>query len=136
MKAKMTRAEAIAIAQQARKTPEGLSAKRVHLWVSSEVETVLLAQSPAERGVTYALGREFEQDGHLLLYQLLDALGVRIISTIAGNPLAIVCRDKTYEGENHAALLLEILKDRLTIKNQPKGSGLNLRSIEEAMEDV
>lgn len=110
---KLTRGEAVAVAQAARKLPEGVVSDRVHLQLSPPASAQLRKQNPAERGATYELGTVFEAKGYLMIYDILDRLGVRIISTIVGNPLTIVCRHKTYEGDNQAELLLEILRDRL-----------------------
>ena len=113
MAKKLTRAEAIAVAQAARRLPEGISSDRVRLQLTHPASECLIKQSPAERGATYSLGLEFEAKGYLLIYDILDRLGVRIISTIMGDGITIVCRHKTYEGNNQAELLLEILRDRL-----------------------
>ena len=113
LRKKMTRAESIAIAQSARKVPEGIVSDRGQLQFTPEQQQLFRSQSPSERGRTYALGAALEAQGYLLLYVALDRLGVRIISTIVGSSLTIVCRHKTYEGNNQAELLLEILRDRL-----------------------
>lgn len=110
---KLTRAEAIAVAQSARRLPKGVSSDRVRIQLPQPTSEHLLKESPAERGGTYSLGLEFKASGYLLIYRTLDALGVRIISTILGEKITIVCRHKTYEGDNQVELLLEILRDRL-----------------------
>lgn len=113
MRKKLTRSEAVAVAQAARRLPYGVVSDRVHLQLSPPASAQIRKQNPAERGATYELGLAMEAQGYLLLYDVLDRLGVRIVSTIAGSPLTIVCRHKTYEGDNQAELLLEILRDRL-----------------------
>lgn len=121
---KLTRAEAIAVAQAARRLPEGVSSDRVRVQLTHPAADHLMKQSPAERGATYSLGLEFESNGYLLIYDILDRLGVRIVSTIMGDVITIVCRHKTYEGKNQAELLLEILRDRLKNFNYLGPSGL------------
>lgn len=106
-------ASSVETANAARRLPEGVVSDRVHFQLSPASSAKLNKQSPEERGVTYALGAAFEANGYLLIYDILDRLGARIVSTIVGNPLTIVCRHKTYEGDNQAELLLEILRDRL-----------------------
>ena len=110
---KMTRSQAAAIASDACKVPDGFSSERGQLRLKSDAAKRFRTQSATDRGATYALGEAFEADGYLLIYTILDRLGVRVISTIVGSPLTIVCRHKTYEGSNQAELLLEILRDRL-----------------------
>ena len=125
---KLTRAQAIAVAQAARRLPEGVISDRVHLQLSPAASARLRKQGPSERGLTYELGMAFEAKGYLLIYDILDRLGVRIISTIVGSPLTIVCRHKTYEGENQAELLLEILRDRLENFNHLSPEGFDENS--------
>ena len=98
---------------------------RGQLRLDSEASRHFQSQSSTERGKTYALGQQIEADGYLLLYKILDRLGVRIISTIGGNPLTIVCRHKTYKGENQSELLLEILRDRLENFNYLTSGGFD-----------
>jgi hypothetical protein len=119
----MTRAESIAIAQSARKLPGGIISDRGQLQFTPEQQQRFHRQSPSERGRIYALGLAMEAQGYLLIYDILDALGVRIISTIIGTPMVIQCRHKTYEGNNQAEILLEILRDRLQNYNYltPRG---------------
>jgi hypothetical protein len=113
MRKKLTRAQAIDIAQQARKIPEGEVSRQYQARLPAETAAKFKTLDPIERGHIIELGAAFEAKGYLLIYDILDRLGVRIISTIVGSPLAIVCRHKTYEGNDQAALLLEILRDRL-----------------------
>jgi hypothetical protein len=113
MRKKLTRAEAVAVAQQARKIPEGEVSKQYQARLPTETAVKFKALDPIKRGHVIELGAVFEAKGYLLIYDILDRLGVRIISTIVGSPLKIVCRHKTYEGDNQAELLLEILRDRL-----------------------
>jgi hypothetical protein len=110
---KMTRAQAIEIAQQARKVPQGEVSRQYQARLPTETADKFKALDTIERGQVIELGAAFEAKGYLLIYDTLDRLGVRIISTIVGDPLTIVCRHKTYEGNNQAELLLEILRDRL-----------------------
>lgn len=110
---KLTRAQSIEIAQQARKVPQGEVSRQYQARLPAEIADKFKALDPIERGQVIQMGSAFEAKGYLLIYDILDRLGVRIISTIAGNPLTIVCRHKTYEGSNQAELLLEILRDRL-----------------------
>ena len=110
---KNTRAQAAAIASAACKIPNGFESERGQLRLKSDAVKRFRAQSATDRGVTYTLGEAFEADGYLLIYDILDRLGVRIVRPISGNPPTIVCRHKTYEGSNQAELLLEILRDRL-----------------------
>ena len=110
---KLTRAQSIEIAQQARKVPQGEVSRQYQARLPTEIADKFKALDPIERGQVIELGSAFEAKGYLLIYDILDRLGVRIISTIVGNPLTIVCRHKTYEGSNQAELLLEILRDRL-----------------------
>jgi hypothetical protein len=120
---KLTRAQAIAVAQSARKIPDGVESNRAWLQLNPAASAEFRSQNPAERGATYTLGAEIERGGYLLIYDILDALGVRIISTIIDPPMVIVCRHKTYEGNNQAEILLEILRDRLQNYNYltPRG---------------
>lgn len=113
MLSKMTRLQAVEIASTACKVPQGMVSSRGQLRLNPEASRHFQAQSSTERGKTYALGQQMESDGYLLLYEILDRLGVRIISTIVGNSLTIVCRHKTYEGTDQSDLLLEIIRDRL-----------------------
>ena len=110
---KKTRSQAAAIASAACKVPDGFASERGQLRLKSDTAKRFRTQSATDRGATYALGEAFEADGHLLIYEILDRLGVHVISTIVGNPLTIVCRHKTYSGENQAELLLEVLRDRI-----------------------
>ena len=110
---KMTRSQAAKIASTACKVPEGMVSGRGQLRLAPDISKKFRSKNATHRGQTYALGEAVEADGFLLLYEILDRLGVRIISTIVGNPLTIVCRHKTYEGENQAELLLEMIRDRL-----------------------
>ena len=112
-KSKMTRQQAAAIASAARKLPEGVVSDRVQIQSAIATSETLRKQAPAERGATYETGLAFEKDGYLLLYEILDRLGVRIICTITGSPMEIVCRHKSYKGDNQRDLLLEILRDRI-----------------------
>lgn len=113
MPKKLSRSQSLELAQAARRLPVGTVSDRTYLQLSSEMSLKLRKQSSINRGETYELGAAIEANGYLLLYDILDRLGVRIISTIVGDPLTIVCRHKTYEGSNQAKLLLEILHDRL-----------------------
>lgn len=124
MRKKLTRAQAIEAAQQARKVPEGEVSRQYQARLPVETAAKFKALDPIERGRVIELGAAFEAKGCLLLYDTLDRLGVRIISTIVGNPLTIVCRHKTYEGDNQAELLLEILRDRLESFNYLAPGGL------------
>ena len=110
---KMTRAEAITVAQEARKVPTGYGVARPSIRLPLEVMPEITKRNSEENGIVYQLGLALEADGYLLIYDILDRLGVRIVRPIVGNPLTIVCRHKTYEGSNQAELLLEILRDRL-----------------------
>jgi hypothetical protein len=110
---KKTRSQAAAIASAACKVPEGMVSDRGQLRLTPDISRKFRSKNATHRGRTYALGEAVEADGCLLLYEIIDRLGVRIISTIVGNPLTIVCRHKTYEGENQAELLLEIIRDRI-----------------------
>jgi hypothetical protein len=121
---KRSRSESIAIAAAARKLPEGVVSDRLHLQLSPACSVKINKQKSNERGSTYALGAAFEDKGYLLIYDILDRLGVRIVSTIVGSPMVIVCRHKTYEGDNQAELLLEILRDRLENFNYLMDGGL------------
>jgi len=112
---KLTRGEAIAIAQAARKLPEGMNSDRVHLQLSSPSSAQIRQQNPAERGSTYELGLAFEAGGYLLLYDLIEALGGRIITTIIDSEVTILTRHKSYTGKNQADLLLQIIRDRLQV---------------------
>lgn len=125
MSSKMTRLQAVEIASTACKVPQGMVSSRGQLRLDSEASRHFQSQSSTERGKTYALGQQIEADGYLLLYKILDRLGVRIISTIGGNPLTIVCRHKTYKGENQSELLLEILRDRLENFNYLTSGGFD-----------
>jgi hypothetical protein len=122
---KMTRREAIAIAQAARKIPEGLVSDRGQLQFTPDRQLLFRKQSSIERGATYSLGAAIEANGYLLLYEILDRLGVRIISTILGDTITIVCRHKTYEGKNQAELVLEILRDRIDNFNYLTAGGFD-----------
>lgn len=113
MPKKLTRAQAIKIAQQARKVPQGEVSRQYQARLPAECANKFKALDPIDRGHVIELGDAFKADGYLLIYTILDRLGVRVISTIVGNPLTILCRHKTYSGENQADLLLEILRDRL-----------------------
>jgi hypothetical protein len=110
---KMTRQQAAAIASAARKLPEGVVSDRVHIQSAIATSQAIRKQTPAERGATYETGLAFEKDGYLLICEILDRLGVRIICTIVSSPMEIVCRHKTYKGDNQRDLLLEILRDRI-----------------------
>ena len=110
---KMTRSQSAKIASAACKVPEGMVSDRAQLRLAPDISKKFRSKNATHRGQTYALGEAVEADGFLLLYEILDRLGVRIISTIVGNPLTIVCRHKTYEGENQVKLLLEMIRDRL-----------------------
>ena len=125
MSSKMTRLQAAKTAAAACKVPQGLVSSRGQLRLNPEVSKHFQSQSSTERGKTYALGQQIEADGYLLLYEILDRLGVRIISTIVGGSLTIVCRHKTYEGVNQADLLLEILRDRIETFNYLTPGGFN-----------
>ena len=113
MSSKMTRLQAVEIASTACKVPQGMVSSRGQLRLAPKASKHFQSQSSTERGKTYALGQQIESDGYLFLYEILDRLGVRIISTIVGDSLTIVCRHKTYEGENQAELLLDIIRDRI-----------------------
>jgi hypothetical protein len=112
-KKKLTRQEAVAIAQTARKLPVGVISDRVHLQIPESLSSFLQSQNSAERGTTYSLGAAFEANGYLMLYALIEALGGRITTTIIDSEVTIVTRHKTYEGKNQAELLLQIIRDRL-----------------------
>lgn len=112
-KPKMTRQQAAAIASAARKLPEGVVSDRVQIQSAISASEMLRKQTPAERGATYKTGLAFEKEGYLLIYKILDRLGVRIICIIAGSPMEIVCRHKSYKGDNQRDLLLEILQDSI-----------------------
>lgn len=110
---KLTRKQTIALAQAARKLPVGIISERVYIQNNARLSDRILEQKPAERGATYALGAALEESGYLLIYDILDKLGIRIISTIVGKRTTIVLRNKSYEGESQSTLLLQILKDCL-----------------------
>jgi hypothetical protein len=110
---KMTRSQAAKVASAACKVPEGIVSDRGQIRLAPDVSARFRLKNATHRGQTYALGEAIEANGFLLLYKVLDRLGVRIINTIVGSPLTIVCRHKTYKGDNQAELLLEILRDRL-----------------------
>ena len=113
MLSKMTRLQAAKTAAAACKVPQGLVSSRGQLRLPSEASKHFQSQSSTERGSTYALGQQMEADGYLFFYEILDRLGVRIISTIVGDSFTIVCRHKTYEGLDQSDLLLEIIRDRI-----------------------
>ena len=110
---KKTRSQAAAIATAACKVPDGFESERGQLRLKSDSAKRFRGQSTTHRGQIYALGEAIEADGFLLLYEILDRLGVQIISPILGDTITIVCHHKTYEGKNQAELLLEILRDRI-----------------------
>jgi hypothetical protein len=127
---KNTRAQAAAIASAACKVPNGFASERGQLRLKSDAVKRFRAQSATDRGVTYTLGEAFEADGYLLIYDILDRLGVRIVRPISGNPFTIVCRHKTYQGSNQAELLLEILRDRLENFNYLGPGGFDEKGIQ------
>ena len=111
MRKKLTRSESVAIAQKARKLPEGIASVRVHLQLPIAAAITLSAQNSAERGKICSLGLSASQDGYLLLYRVIDALGGGMVSTIVGSTITIVTRRKNYEGQNQGDLLLQIIQD-------------------------
>lgn len=111
MRKKLTRSESLVIAQEARKLPEGIKSIRVHIQLPITEASVLSCQNSAERGSTYSLGLSVSQDGYLLLYNIIYALGGRIFTTIVGSTITIVTRKKSYEGQNQSDLLLQIIQD-------------------------
>lgn len=100
-------------AWKARKVPIGVVNDRVYLRIPEVTRETLQKQTATERGDTYCLGLEIQADGYLLLYDLIEALGGRIIATIIGPQITIVTRKKSYEGDNQSQLLLEIIRDLL-----------------------
>lgn len=122
---KLSRSEAIVVAQAARKLPDGVVSDRVHLQLSTKAAARVRKQNSQERGATYEMGANFEADGYLLIYDILDQLGSPVISTIIDTPMMMICRHKTYEGDNQAQLLLEILRDRLENFNHLTPGGLD-----------
>lgn len=110
---KLTRAQAIEIAQQARKVPEGEISRQYQARLPAAAAAKFKSLDPIERGQVIELGATFEAKGYLLIYDILDRLGSPVISTIIDKPMVMICRHKTYEGDNQAELLLEILRDRL-----------------------
>ena len=99
------------IAQKARKLPEGIASVRGHLQLPIAAAITLSAQNSAERGETYSLGLSVSQDGYLLLYNIIYALGGRIVATIVDKQFTIVTRKKNYKGQNQSDLLLQIIQD-------------------------
>ncbi len=104
---------AIEIAQEANKVPSGYGVARPSMRLPLEVMPEVVGRDSRKNGEIYQIGLAFEAQGYLLIYDILDRLGVRIISHIPGETIVIKCRHKTYEGKNQADLLLEILRDRI-----------------------
>lgn len=113
MPKKLTRAQAVAVAQQARKVPQGEISRQYQARLPAETAGKFKNLDPIERGRIIELGAAFESKSYLLIYDILDRLGCPVISTIIDTPMVMICRHKTYEGSNQAEMLLEILRDRL-----------------------
>jgi hypothetical protein len=122
---KMTRAQSIEIAQQARKVPQGEVSRQYQARLPTETADKFKALDPIERGRVIELGAAFEAKGYLLIYDILDQLGSPVISTIVDAPMEMICRHKTYKGDNQSELLLEILRDRLENFNYLTPGGLD-----------
>lgn len=100
-------------AWEARKVPIGIVNDRVYLRIPEAQRQTLQEQTATERGDTYCLGLDVQADGYLILYDIIEALGGRIITTIIGQQITIVTRGKSYEGNDQSQILLQIIRDLL-----------------------
>jgi hypothetical protein len=108
----MTRAEIIAKAANARKLPEGISATQIHMWLPDDLVPVCRKLKPPQRGALWEIGYSLQQDGYLLLYRIIDALGGKIINTNIGrDTIKVTTASREYIGTSQFDLLIEIIGD-------------------------
>jgi hypothetical protein len=100
-------------AREAYKVPTGFAVARPSMRLPLELMPEVAKRDSEGNGKVYQVGLAFEANGYLMLYDLIEALGGRIITTIIDSGVTIVTRHKTYEGKNQAELLLQIIRDRL-----------------------
>ena len=108
---KLTKPQAAAVARAAVAVPEGVTATQYQVQLPNELAKTFKRSTSKERGQLVQIGSRIYRDGYLVLYQIIDALGGHIISTIVGEDITIVTRSKSYQGGNQFELLIKIIED-------------------------
>jgi hypothetical protein len=108
----MTRLEAATHAAHSKKVPKGISTTQVQLWLPDALIPVCRKFKASERGALWSIGYSIQQDGYLLLYKIIAAMGGQIINTsIDGGTVTIFTATRKYVGTSHFDLLVEIIDD-------------------------
>jgi hypothetical protein len=75
------------------------------------------SQSPTERGATYLIGKEVEENGNLILYQILSTICKKHQTYWIESMLFVNTEYNEYQGSDHAKVLLAAIKDAIAALN-------------------
>jgi hypothetical protein len=75
------------------------------------------SQSPAERGVTYSIGKEVEKNGNLILYQILSTICKKHQTSWFDSTIFVSTEYGEYQGTDHPTVLLAAIKDAIAALN-------------------
>jgi hypothetical protein len=111
--AKLTKAQAVAIARQSYQVPDGTVSIQAQMRLPEDLAKQFRKLSSVDRGKIIEIGATIEANGYLFLYDIIEALGANSISTIISDDITIVTNGKTYSGDNQFELLIEVIEDLL-----------------------
>jgi hypothetical protein len=113
----LSREESLNRANAARRIPDDLKSVRSSILIPASMTEGYNSQSPAERGVTYSIGKEVVENGNLILYQILSTICKKHQTYWVDSVLSVNTEYGEYQDTNHARVLLAAIKDALAALN-------------------